>query len=161
VLGTLAALCPGVVVVKCGAAGSYCADNSELLAVEALPVEVDNAVGAGDVYDAGMIASYLKGGDVLDAMSLGPRRPLCMCPAGRTGSPPLRRVPRWQPGSGGEEPARGSERKNFRRFLGSDWARMSSRPFSFPGDAPPRDPAPHDQNDLTTSERSEPCNPVE
>jgi sugar/nucleoside kinase (ribokinase family) len=71
VLGTLAALCPGVVVVKCGAAGSYCADNGELLAVEALPVEVDNAVGAGDVYDAGMIAGYLKGGDVLDAMSLG------------------------------------------------------------------------------------------
>ncbi len=71
VLGTLAGLCPGVVIVKCGAAGSYCADNGELLAVEALPVEVDNAVGAGDVYDAGMIASYLKGGDVLDAMSLG------------------------------------------------------------------------------------------
>lgn len=71
VLEALAGFCRGVVVVKCGAAGSYCRDNGALLAVEALPTEVDNAVGAGDVYDAGMIASYLNGGDVLAAMSLG------------------------------------------------------------------------------------------
>jgi ribokinase len=70
VLRTLGGFCPGVVVVKCGAIGSYCVDDGEFLVVEALPVEVDNAVGAGDVYNAGMIASYLKGGNVLDAMSL-------------------------------------------------------------------------------------------
>jgi sugar/nucleoside kinase (ribokinase family) len=49
----LARVCPGVIEVKGGGAGSYL------------------AVGAGDVYDAALIAGFLRGGDVPSCMSLG------------------------------------------------------------------------------------------
>ena len=70
VLGALADLCPGVVVVKGGEAGSYLAVDEKVVVVESLPTKVDNAVGAGDVYDAGMVAGFLRGDDVLSSMSL-------------------------------------------------------------------------------------------
>jgi ribokinase len=71
VLGALAGACPGVIVVKGGETGSYLAADDQIVVVEALPTEVDNAVGAGDVYNAGVIAGFLRGGDVLSCMSLG------------------------------------------------------------------------------------------
>ena len=70
VLRTLAARCPGVVVLKDGKEGSYVIDGERIRAVEALPAEVDNAVGAGDVYDAALIAGFLQGSDILHAMAL-------------------------------------------------------------------------------------------
>jgi fructose-1-phosphate kinase PfkB-like protein len=57
-------------VVKGGEAGSYLAVDEKVVVVESLPTKVDNAVGAGDVYDAGMVAGFLRGDDVLSSMSL-------------------------------------------------------------------------------------------
>ena len=70
VLGALSDICPGVVVVKAGEVGSYLAVDDQVVVVESLPTEVDNAVGAGDVYDAGIIAGFLRGEDVPSSMSL-------------------------------------------------------------------------------------------
>lgn len=70
-LRVLADSCPGAVVIKCGAAGSCCILAGEVSRVEALPTQVDNAVGAGDVYDAGVVAGYLSAGGVLEGMILG------------------------------------------------------------------------------------------
>jgi len=70
-LRALADSCPGVVVIKCGAAGSWCLRRGDVFHVDALPVNVDNAVGAGDVYDAGVITGCLSSGDVLDGMIVG------------------------------------------------------------------------------------------
>ena len=70
VLSALSCLCPGVVVVKGGETGSYVADDDKIVAVESLPTKVDNAVGAGDVYDAGVIAGFLRGDDLVSSMSL-------------------------------------------------------------------------------------------
>jgi len=70
VLGAFSDVCPGVVVVKGGEAGSYLAVDDQVVVVESLPTKVDNAVGTGDVYDAGVIAGFLRGEDVLSSMSL-------------------------------------------------------------------------------------------
>ena len=70
VLGALSDVCPGVVIVKGGETGSYLAVDDHVVVVESLRTEVDNAVGAGDVYDAGVIAGFLRGDDVLSSMSL-------------------------------------------------------------------------------------------
>lgn len=71
ILRALGDVCPGVVVVKDGSRGSYVIDGDGIIAVEALATKVDNAVGAGDVYDAGVVAGFLRGRDVLEAMALG------------------------------------------------------------------------------------------
>lgn len=71
VLEGLASLGAGVVIVKGGEIGSYAAVDGRVVLVEAISTEVDNAVGAGDVYNAGVIAGYLRGRDVLTSMSLG------------------------------------------------------------------------------------------
>ena len=71
ILRALRDVCPGVVVVKDGSEGSYVIDGDRIVAVEALAAEVDNAVGAGDVYDAAVVAGFLRGRDVLGAMTLG------------------------------------------------------------------------------------------
>ena len=70
VLSAISDVCPGVVVVKGGDAGSYLAVDDQVVVVQSLPTKVDNAVGAGDVYDAGVIAGFLRGDDVLSSMSL-------------------------------------------------------------------------------------------
>ncbi len=71
VLRGLANLCPGVSVVKSGETGSYVTIGDQVVLVEALPTEVDNAVGAGDVFNAGVVAGFLRGRDVLSSMTLG------------------------------------------------------------------------------------------
>jgi sugar/nucleoside kinase (ribokinase family) len=63
-------LCPGTTVVKGGASGSYVADAEQILNVRAVPTSVDNAVGAGDVFDGGVIAGYLNGNDLLASLRI-------------------------------------------------------------------------------------------
>ena len=71
VLATLDTWCAGVVIVKAGDVGSYTRLDGVVTLVEAVSTVVDNAVGAGDVYDAGVVAGYLRGRDVLASMALG------------------------------------------------------------------------------------------
>jgi len=71
VVRAISQYCAGVVIVKAGGEGSYVAIDDEILVVHALATKVDNAVGAGDVFDAGVIAGFLRGGDVVSAMALG------------------------------------------------------------------------------------------
>jgi ribokinase len=63
-------LCPGVSVVKAGASGSYIADKEQIVNVHAIATSVDNAVGAGDVFDGGLVAGYLNGMDILGSAAL-------------------------------------------------------------------------------------------
>ena len=71
VLGELARRCRGTVVVKAGEDGSYVMVDGDPVHVAAFPTVVDNAVGAGDVFNAGVVAGYLHGRSVLDSMALG------------------------------------------------------------------------------------------
>ena len=71
VLAQLGRWCGGVVIVKGGEVGSYTLIDGVVTLVEAVPTVVDNAVGAGDVYDAGVVAGFLRGRDVLASMALG------------------------------------------------------------------------------------------
>lgn len=71
VLAELASWCPGVTIVKGGKVGSYVVADGVVTLVEAVATVVDNAVGAGDVYDAGVVAGYLRGRDVTASMALG------------------------------------------------------------------------------------------
>lgn len=61
----------GRVVVKCGAHGSI-AENADgtPFHIPALPVRAENAVGAGDVFDAGLVSALLDGRELADAMRL-------------------------------------------------------------------------------------------
>jgi ribokinase len=70
ILETLSELCPGTSVVKGGASGSYVIDDGQILNVHALSTVVDNAVGAGDVFNSGVIAAYVKGYDFLASLKL-------------------------------------------------------------------------------------------
>jgi sugar/nucleoside kinase (ribokinase family) len=63
--------CPGTVIVTCGQEGSAVLDGDMLAMVEPLPVDVDNAVGAGDVFAAGVISGSLDDGDRVAAMVRG------------------------------------------------------------------------------------------
>jgi sugar/nucleoside kinase (ribokinase family) len=63
--------CPGTVIVKCGSEGSAFLHEGAMAVVEALPVHVDSAVGAGDVFDAGVISGLLETGDPLSAAIRG------------------------------------------------------------------------------------------
>jgi hypothetical protein len=61
----------GAVIVTCGEQGSATLDGDTPVLVEALPVHVDNAVGAGDVFAAGVISGILDDGDPVAAMTRG------------------------------------------------------------------------------------------
>ena len=63
--------CPGTVIVKCGPEGSTFLNEDTVVVVEALPVHVDSAVGAGDVFDAGVISGLLETGDPVSAAIRG------------------------------------------------------------------------------------------
>ena len=67
---TLKDLCPGVTVVKGGTLGSYVADKGQIVNLRAIATQVDNAVGAGDVYDAGILSGYLRGLELIESMKL-------------------------------------------------------------------------------------------
>jgi ribokinase len=70
-LRALGARCRGTVIVTCGEEGSVTLDGGTLVRVEPLPVDVDNAVGAGDVFAAGVISGLLDDGDPVAAMVCG------------------------------------------------------------------------------------------
>jgi sugar/nucleoside kinase (ribokinase family) len=70
VLGVLSDLCTGVTVMKAGSEGSYVLDGERIAKVLAITTSVDNAVGAGDVFDSGLIAGYLNGRDILESVTL-------------------------------------------------------------------------------------------
>lgn len=71
VLRALRDRCPGTVIVTCGEEGSATLDGDTVVLVEPLSVEVDNAVGAGDVFAAGVISGLLDEGDPVSAMVRG------------------------------------------------------------------------------------------
>jgi sugar/nucleoside kinase (ribokinase family) len=56
--------------MKAGSSGSYLFDGERLANVRAIATSVDNAVGAGDVFDSGLIAGYINGRDVLESVRL-------------------------------------------------------------------------------------------
>jgi ribokinase len=70
-LGALCHRCGGTVIVTCGAGGSATLDGDRTVMVEPLPVQVDNAVGAGDVFAAGVISGLLDDRNPVEAMVRG------------------------------------------------------------------------------------------
>jgi ribokinase len=65
-----------LVVVKRGAAGALAVRGDERCEVAAPAVEAVDAIGAGDSFDAGMIAALLRGAPLRDALQLA-----CACGA--------------------------------------------------------------------------------
>jgi ribokinase len=65
-----------LVVVKRGAEGALAVRSDERCEVAAPPVEAVDAIGAGDSFDAGMIAALLRGTPLRDALELA-----CACGA--------------------------------------------------------------------------------
>ncbi len=70
-LRSLGERCAGQVIVTCGPDGSACLDGDQVVIVESLPVPVDNALGAGDVFAAGVISGWLDDRDPVTAMIRG------------------------------------------------------------------------------------------
>ncbi|WP_326812706.1 carbohydrate kinase family protein [Streptomyces scopuliridis] len=66
--GTLAALGPRV-VVKNGADGALVHDGRTLLRAPAIPARPLDTVGAGDSFDAGFIAAFLRGLSIAEALT--------------------------------------------------------------------------------------------
>jgi ribokinase len=62
---------PETVVIKRGALGVYALDSTGSHQLPAMEIEVTDAVGAGDAFNAGFIAARLSGGDVAEGLSLG------------------------------------------------------------------------------------------
>ena len=63
--------CRGTVIVTCGEEGSAIVDGGKLAIAEPLTITVDSAVGAGDVFAAGVISGFLDDGDPVAAMVRG------------------------------------------------------------------------------------------
>ncbi|HEY2269318.1 MAG TPA: PfkB family carbohydrate kinase, partial [Streptosporangiaceae bacterium] len=70
------------VVVKLGERGALCADGSARCRVSLPPVTPVDATGAGDCFNAGLIAGLLDGRDLAGAAALG-----CAAGALSTGAP--------------------------------------------------------------------------
>jgi ribokinase len=62
---------PELVVVKCGEQGSYTQVSNKIIHVEARPVSVFDAVGAGDVFNAGLITALRWGWPIEASMGFG------------------------------------------------------------------------------------------
>jgi ribokinase len=62
---------PELVVVKCGADGSYARFGAETYQVPALPVDVYDAVGAGDVFNAGFMFGLRQGWPIRACLAFG------------------------------------------------------------------------------------------
>jgi sugar/nucleoside kinase (ribokinase family) len=71
-LDKLAKLVP-LLVVKRGAAGAVARRGAELMTRPAVPVDVVDAVGAGDSFDAGFLHKYLHGADLGACLEFGNR----------------------------------------------------------------------------------------
>lgn len=57
-----------IVVVKCGAAGAVALSRNRRVAIPAFPVSVVDTTGAGDAFDAGFVAGWLRGLDQAEAI---------------------------------------------------------------------------------------------
>ena len=69
-LKRLADLVP-LVAVKMGAKGARAQREAKEYFVPAMPVEVVDAVGAGDSFDAGFLVQYLRGADIATCLEYG------------------------------------------------------------------------------------------
>lgn len=72
-LDVLTAACAGSVVIKRGAKGAIAVHDGEKLSVPARPVTAANAVGAGDVYDAALVAALQRQAKFQTAMEFASR----------------------------------------------------------------------------------------
>jgi sugar/nucleoside kinase (ribokinase family) len=68
---TLLGFGPELVVVKCGAQGSFALSRSESVSLPALPVQVCDAVGAGDVFDGGFLYALSRNWPVRSCLAFG------------------------------------------------------------------------------------------
>lgn len=59
------------VVIRDGANGSMVIHDGEAQKVDAFPVDVEDTVGAGDVFNAGFISAMLEGGELREALVRG------------------------------------------------------------------------------------------
>ncbi|HHX45556.1 MAG TPA: sugar kinase [Chloroflexi bacterium] len=71
-----------LVVVKCGADGAIAASGAERFQAPAYPVPVVDTTGAGDTFDGGFIAAWLRGEPLERCLQLG-----CACAAGAVSQP--------------------------------------------------------------------------
>lgn len=62
---------PSLVVVKCGADGSVAVAGEQTASVRAIAVDVVDAVGAGDAFDAAFLFAHLTGWELEPALALG------------------------------------------------------------------------------------------
>jgi sugar/nucleoside kinase (ribokinase family) len=70
-LEKLRALCPGSIVIKCGAEGSVAWHDGRVVRHAASPVTVIDTVGAGDAFNAGLLAAVGDGASIDDAIAQG------------------------------------------------------------------------------------------
>lgn len=59
------------VIVRDGANGSFSVCNGEIIEAPAFKVEVEDTIGAGDVYNAGFISALLDGASLAEALKRG------------------------------------------------------------------------------------------
>jgi sugar/nucleoside kinase (ribokinase family) len=78
-------------VVKLGARGALCADGARCYLAEPPPVTVTDTTGAGDCFNAGVIAGLLSGEDLPSAVALGCAAGAAStrAPGGTAGAPDL------------------------------------------------------------------------
>jgi sugar/nucleoside kinase (ribokinase family) len=78
-------------VVKLGARGALCADGTRYYLAEPPPVTVADTTGAGDCFNAGVIAGLLSGDDLPSAVALGCAAGAAStrAPGGTAGAPDL------------------------------------------------------------------------
>lgn len=69
-LGQIQSMGPDLVIIKSGSQGSFTSVNNKTIHVPARPVSVYDAVGAGDVFNAGLIAALRWGWPIEACMAL-------------------------------------------------------------------------------------------
>jgi ribokinase len=87
----------GVVVVTCGAQGSWCAAHGELWHTPAFAVPVVDTTGCGDVFHGALLFALLRGDDLRNAVRFASAVAALKCRAigGRAGIPTLPEVEQW------------------------------------------------------------------
>jgi sugar/nucleoside kinase (ribokinase family) len=60
-----------LVAIKLGAEGAALQTNDEMIAVQSIPVNIVDTIGAGDAFDAGFLYGYLNSWDLETSLRLG------------------------------------------------------------------------------------------